>query len=38
MSPTSLKKLSAQTGALAGMEFEMIVPGAGDDDDGDQGT
>jgi hypothetical protein len=36
MSPTSLKKLSAQTGALAGMEFEMIVPGAGDDDDGDQ--
>ena len=35
MSPTSLKKLSAQTGALAGMEFEMIVPGAGDDD-GDQ--
>ena len=36
MSPSSLKKLSAQTGALAGMEFEMIVPGAGDDDDGDQ--
>lgn len=36
MSPTSLKKLSAQTGALAGMEFEMIVPGAGDNDDGDQ--
>ena len=26
MSPTSLRKLSAQTGALAGMEFEMIVP------------
>jgi putative chitinase len=36
MSPTSLKKLSAQTGALAGMEFEMIVPGAGSDDGGDQ--
>ena len=36
MSPSSLKKLSAQTGALAGMEFEMIVPGAGDDNDGDQ--
>ena len=36
MSPSSLKKLSAQTGALAGMEFEMIVPGAGDNDDGDQ--
>ena len=28
MSPSSLKKLSAQTGALAGMEFEMIVPSA----------
>jgi putative chitinase len=36
MSPSSLKKLSAQTGALAGMEFEMIVPGAGDNNDGDQ--
>jgi putative chitinase len=36
MSPSSLKKLSAQTGALAGMEFEMCVPGAGDEDDGDQ--
>jgi hypothetical protein len=36
MSPTSLKKLSAQTGALAGMEFEMCVPGAGDNDNGDQ--
>jgi hypothetical protein len=35
MSPSSLKKLSAQTGALAGMEFEMIVPSAGGDDDGD---
>lgn len=35
MSPSSLKKLSAQTGALAGMEFEMIVPGAGDNDNGD---
>ena len=27
MSPSNLKKLAAQTGALAGMEFEMIVPG-----------
>ena len=27
MSPTNLKKLAAETGALAGMEFEMIVPG-----------
>jgi hypothetical protein len=34
MSPSSLKKLSAQTGALAGMEFEMIVPGVkGEDQD-----
>ena len=33
MSPTNLKKLAAQTGALAGMEFEMIVPGA---DTGDE--
>jgi hypothetical protein len=36
MSPTSLKKLSAQTGALAGMEFEMIVPNIEGSDDGDQ--
>ena len=36
MSPTNLKKLAAQTGALAGMEFEMIVPGIdGGGDDGD---
>ena len=33
MSPTNLKKLAAQTGALAGMEFEMIVPGADSGDD-----
>ena len=34
MSPSSLRKLSAQTGALAGMEFEMIVPGVkGEDQD-----
>ena len=36
MSPSSLKKLSAQTDALAGMEFEMCVPSAGDNDGGDQ--
>jgi hypothetical protein len=37
MSPTNLKKLAAQTGALAGMEFEMIVPGIeGGDDNGEQ--
>jgi hypothetical protein len=35
MSPTNLKKLAAQTGAMAGMEFEMIVPGADSGDDGD---
>jgi len=28
MSPSNLKKLAAQTGAMAGMEFEMIVPNA----------
>jgi hypothetical protein len=36
MSPTNLKKLAAQTGAMAGMEFEMIVPdtdGGNDNDD-----
>jgi len=36
MSPSSLKKLSAQTGALAGMEFEMCVPNVEGNDDGDQ--
>ena len=36
MSPSSLRKLSAQTGALAGMEFEMIVPNVEGNDDGDQ--
>jgi hypothetical protein len=36
MSPSSLKKLSAQTGALAGMEFEMIVPNTEGNDNGDQ--
>jgi len=36
MSPSSLRKLSAQTGALAGMEFEMIVPNVEVSDDGDQ--
>lgn len=32
MSPSNLKKLAAQTGAMAGMEFEMIVPDVGLDD------
>ena len=35
MSPTNLKKLAAETGALAGMEFEMIVPGADSGDEND---
>jgi hypothetical protein len=35
MSPSSLRTLAAQTGAMAGMEFEMIVPGieGGNDND-----
>ena len=35
MSPTSLKQLASKINARAGMEFEMIVPGAstGDEDD-----
>jgi hypothetical protein len=37
MSPTSLRQLAgAITGAQAGMEFEMIVPGVGDPDGGEQ--
>lgn len=36
MSPTSLRQLAAQTGAKAGMEFEMIVPDVQDPDGGDQ--
>jgi len=35
MSPSSLRKEAAKTGAIAGMEFEMIVPNVegGEDDD-----
>ena len=36
MSPRSLKKLSSQIDALAGMEFEMCVPNIEGGDDGDQ--
>lgn len=37
MSPSNLRAEAAKTGAQAGMEFEMIVPGAGSiDNDGDQ--
>ena len=32
MSPTNLRAEAAQTGAIAGMEFEMIVPGVESDD------
>lgn len=35
MSPGNLKRLAAETGAMAGMEFEMIVPGVEDVDEGD---
>ena len=34
MSPTNLKQMAAKTGALAGMEFEMVVPDTENDDDG----
>lgn len=35
MSPTNLKKMAAETGAMAGMEFEMYVPNAAEDEDDD---
>ena len=35
MSPGNLKKMARDIDARAGMEFELIVPGAGSDDDGD---
>ena len=34
MSPSNLRKLAASIGALAGMEFEMVVPNV-DDEEGD---
>ena len=34
MSPTNLRAEAAKTGAMAGMEFEMIVPGISSPDDG----
>jgi hypothetical protein len=36
MSPSSLKKLASQIDALAGMEFEMVVPNLSGVDDSDQ--
>jgi hypothetical protein len=35
MSPTNLKKMAAETGAVAGIEFEMYVPGAAGADEDD---
>lgn len=35
MSPSNLRQLAAQIDARAGMEFEMIVPVSGADDDGE---
>ena len=35
MSPSNLRQEAAKTGALAGMEFEMIVPNTEGGDDGD---
>lgn len=36
MRPSVLRQEAAKTGALAGIEFEMIVPGAATDDDDEQ--
>lgn len=33
MNPSRLKQMAAQTGAIAGIEFEMLVPGAKTDDE-----
>ena len=35
MSPSNLKKMAAETGAVAGIEFEMYVPGAAEADEDD---
>jgi len=35
MSPTNLKRMAAETGAIAGIEFEMYVPNAAESDDND---
>ena len=35
MSPSNLQKLAANIGALAGMEFEMVVPNVEAEEDGD---
>lgn len=38
MSPTNLKKMAADTGAIAGIEFEMYVPGAAESDEDEYGS
>ena len=38
MSPTNLKKMAAETGAIAGIEFEMYVPNASEADEDEYGS
>jgi len=38
MSPSNLRKMAAKTGAIAGMEFEMYVPGAAEADEDEYGS
>jgi hypothetical protein len=38
MSPTNLKRMAAETGAIAGIEFEMYVPGAAEADEDEYGS
>ena len=38
MSPTNLKRMAAETGAVAGIEFEMYVPNVNDADEDEYGS
>ena len=38
MSPTNLRKMAAETGAVAGIEFEMYVPNASEADEDEYGS
>ena len=38
MSPTNLRKMAAETGAIAGIEFEMYVPNASEADEDEYGS
>jgi hypothetical protein len=38
MSPTNLKRMAAETGAVAGIEFEMYVPNVSDADEDEYGS